>query len=103
MFFSIITTLLVSIVMLNLSPGTYLSSVSSLASMADLWLAVIKAAVFGFICTVIAAHYGMQAKAGPTGVGDAVTTSVVVNFIALFAANFVISQVAAGFMPGPLG
>ncbi len=45
----------------------------------------------------------MNVKAGPTGVGDAVTTSVVVNFIALFAANFAISQIASGFMPGPLG
>jgi phospholipid/cholesterol/gamma-HCH transport system permease protein len=103
MFFSIITTLLVSGVLLNLSPGTYLSSVSTLATLGDLWLAVIKAAVFGLLCAVVASHYGMTVKAGPTGVGDAVTTSVVVNFVLLFAANFAISQIASGIMSGPVG
>jgi phospholipid/cholesterol/gamma-HCH transport system permease protein len=103
MFFSIITTLLVSVALLDLAPGTYLASVDSLASMADLWLALIKAAVFGVICVTVAAHYGLTVKAGPAGVGDAVTTSVVVNFVLLFSANFAISQIAMSFMGGPLG
>jgi phospholipid/cholesterol/gamma-HCH transport system permease protein len=103
MFFAIITTLLVSVALLDIAPGTYLASVDSLASMADLWLSLIKAAVFGVICVTVAAHYGLTVKAGPAGVGDAVTTSVVVNFVLLFTANFAISQIAMTFMGGPLG
>lgn len=103
MFFSIITTLLVSVAIMDLPPGTYLASVATLASMADLWLSLAKAAVFGVICCVVAAHKGMTVKDGPAGVGDAVTNAVVVNFVLLFAANFVISQIAATFMHGPLG
>lgn len=103
MFFSIITTLLVSLAAMNLSPGTYLSSVSTLASMQDLYLSLIKAAVFGLICSVVAAYKGMNVKHGPAGVGDAVTNAVVMNFVLLFAANFVISQVAQSFMRGPFG
>ncbi|MCZ4498734.1 MAG: Phospholipid/cholesterol/gamma-HCH transport system permease protein [Marmoricola sp.] len=103
MFFSVITTLLVSVLMMNLSPGTYLASVSTLASPADLWLSLAKAAVFGVLCCVVAAHKGLTVKDGPAGVGDAVTSAVVMNFVLLFAANFTISQVAAQFMSGPLG
>lgn len=103
MFFSIMTTLLVSLSAMNLSPGTYLSSVTTLASMQDLYLSLAKAAIFGVICAVVAAYKGMNVKDGPAGVGDAVTNAVVVNFVLLFAANFAISQVAQGFMKGPLG
>ncbi len=34
----------------------------------------------------------MTVTKGPAGVGDAVTDAVVINFVLLFAANFVISQ-----------
>ncbi|HWU33422.1 MAG TPA: ABC transporter permease [Marmoricola sp.] len=103
MFFSIITTLLVSLSAMNLSPGTYLSSVTTLASMQDLYLSLTKAAIFGVICAVVAAYKGINVKHGPAGVGDAVTNAVVMNFVLLFAANFAISQLAQGFMKGPFG
>lgn len=100
MFFAIITTLLVSVVTQNLSPGSYLSSVATLARPSDLWLSLGKAAVFGVICTVVAAHKGMTASRGPAGVGDAVTNAVVMNFVALFGANFVLSQAQSALAPG---
>lgn len=92
MFFTIMTTLLISTVAMNLSPGSYLASVGTLARPSDLVLSLVKAAVFGVICTVVAAHKGMTVTKGPAGVGDAVTDAVVMNFVLLFAANFAISQ-----------
>lgn len=92
MFFTIITTLLISTVAMNLSPGSYLASVGTLARPSDLLLSLVKAAIFGVICTVVAAHKGMTVTQGPAGVGDAVTDAVVMNFVLLFAANFAISQ-----------
>ena len=100
MFFTIMTTLLVSLVAMNLSPGSYLASVATLAQPSDLALSLVKAAVFGVICTVVAAHKGMNVSRGPAGVGDAVTDAVVMNFVLLFAANFVISQVMTSMSGG---
>lgn len=100
MFFCIITTLLVSVLVQNLSPGSYLSSVALLAGPADLGLSLVKAAIFGVLCASIAAYKGMNASRGPAGVSDAVTSAVVLNFIALFAANFAISQTYAVLFPG---
>lgn len=100
MFFCIMTTLLVSVVVQDLSPGSYLASVSLLARPADLGLSLIKAVAFGVICAAIAAHKGMNVTRGPAGVSDAVTQAVVLNFIVLFAANFAISQAYQILIPG---
>lgn len=102
MFFTIITTLLVSMLLMDLPPGSYLASVGTLASLSDLWLSLFKAAVFAVICAVVAAHRGLHVKSGAAGVGDAVTSAVVINFVLLFAANFAISQVHSMFVGSPL-
>ncbi|WP_162602348.1 ABC transporter permease [Nocardioides daejeonensis] len=103
MFFTIITTLLVSVVLQDLPPGAYLASVTTLADLSDLWLSLGKAAIFAVMCTVIAAHRGLRVTSGPTAVGDAVTGAVVINFVALFAVNFAISQLWSQIAGGPLG
>lgn len=103
MFFTIMTTLSVSVVIQDLPPGSYLASVSTLAQMSDLWLSLAKAAVFAIICAIVSSYKGLNAERGPTGVGEAVTSSVVTNFVLLFAANFVISQVHSTFAGGPIG
>lgn len=103
MFFTIITTLLISVVMQDLPPGSYLASVTTLAQLSDLWLSLAKAAIFAVICAVVASYKGLHAQRGPTGVGEAVTSSVVTNFVLLFAANFLISQVYTTFAGGPIG
>lgn len=64
MFFSIVTTLLVSVTIQDLSVGGYLASVSLLARPSDLLLSLIKAATFGAICAVIASHRGLNARQG---------------------------------------
>ncbi|WP_435769799.1 MlaE family ABC transporter permease [Nocardioides sp. SYSU DS0651] len=103
MFFTIITTLSVSVVIQDLPPGSYLASVTTLAQLSDLWLSLVKAAVFAVICAVVSSYKGLRAAKGPTGVGEAVTSAVVTNFVLLFAANFVISQVHSTFAGGPIG
>ncbi|WP_168929355.1 ABC transporter permease [Nocardioides sp. GY 10113] len=103
MFFTIMTTLLISTVLQDLPPGAYLASVTTLAQLSDLWLSLTKAAIFAVICAVVASYKGLGARRGPTGVGEAVTSAVVTNFVLLFAANFLISQVHSTFSGGMIG
>ena len=103
MFFTIMTTLSVSVVIQDLPPGSYLASVTTLAQITDLWLSLAKAAIFAVICALVSSYKGLRADRGPTGVGEAVTSAVVTNFVLLFAANFVISQVHSTFAGGPIG
>lgn len=72
--------------------GAYLSSFTSFAAAGDFLVAELKAAVFGFIAAIVAAHKGLHAKGGPKGVAEAVNQSVVLTFLLLFSANIVITQ-----------
>src|SRR5699024_10875157 len=77
------------------TPGSYLSSISMLAQLPDLWISEIKAAVFG----VIAAYKGLNPKGGPKGVGDAVNEAVVITFLLLFFANIILTAVYLSVVP----
>lgn len=76
----------------DVSSGTYIGSFTSFAQPSDLLLAEAKAAIFGFIATIVACHKGLSAKGGPKGVADAVNASVVISVIALAVVNVVITQ-----------
>lgn len=81
------------------TPGAYLASFSALAQLPDIWVAEVKAAVFGVIAGVVAAYKGLHPKAGPKGVGDAVNQGVVITFLLLFFANLIITAVYLQVVP----
>ena len=81
------------------TPGAYLASFSALAQLSDLWVAEIKALLFGLIAGVVASYKGLNADGGPKGVGDAVNQAVVITFLLLFFVNFVITAVYFQLVP----
>jgi phospholipid/cholesterol/gamma-HCH transport system permease protein len=85
------------------TPGAYLASFTALAQMSDVWEGLAKALVFGLIAAVVAAYKGVNAGGGPKGVGDAVNESVVITFLLLFIANFVMSAVFLQIVPSRAG
>ncbi|HEY8454177.1 MAG TPA: ABC transporter permease [Actinopolymorphaceae bacterium] len=81
------------------TPGAYLASFTALAQLPDLWAGEIKALVFGLIAGIVAAYKGLTAGGGPKGVGDAVNQSVVITFMLLFFANFVMQAIYFQVVP----
>jgi phospholipid/cholesterol/gamma-HCH transport system permease protein len=81
------------------TPGAYLASFNLLAQPADLVVAIIKAGIFGLIAAMVAVYLGMHAKGGPKGVGDAVQRAVVVTFMLVFFANFVLTALYFAVVP----
>jgi phospholipid/cholesterol/gamma-HCH transport system permease protein len=81
------------------TPGSFLASFSSLAQLPDLYISEIKALIFGFIAGVVAAHRGLNPKAGPKGVGEAVNQSVVITFLLLFFVNLVLTAIYLQIVP----
>ena len=81
------------------TPGAYLASFTALAQIPDLVIGLIKALVFGLIAAIVASYKGMNANGGPKGVGDAVNESVVITFLLLFVANFVLSMIYLQVVP----
>ncbi len=81
------------------SPGAYLNSFKALAQPADVLVGVLKAAIFGLLAGIVAAHRGVTVKGGPQGVGDGVNQSVIVTFALLFVVNTVLSAVYYQIVP----
>ena len=84
------------------TPGAYLASFTAVAQVSDLWAGEVKALLFGFIAAIVASYKGLTAGGGPKGVGDAVNQSVVITFMLLFVANFVLTAVYFQVVPQKL-
>jgi phospholipid/cholesterol/gamma-HCH transport system permease protein len=81
------------------SAGSFLSSFTTLASLADLLIAIVKAAIFGWLAAVVGSYKGLSAGGGPSGVGRAVNESVIITFMLLFFINALITAVYFQVVP----
>lgn len=83
----------------GVTPGSFWMSFGSFARVLDLYLALAKTVVFAAIVGIISSLRGMEAKRGPRGVADAVSSAVVLNVVCIVIANVSITQVATMFFP----
>ena len=81
------------------SAGSFLASFTTLASLTDLFIAIIKAAVFGWLAAIVSAYKGLSAGGGPSGVGRAVNESVIITFMLLFFINALITAIYFQVIP----
>jgi phospholipid/cholesterol/gamma-HCH transport system permease protein len=83
------------------SAGAFLSSFTALATLPDLYIAMVKAAVFGWLAAIVGAYKGLNAGGGPSGVGRAVNEAVIVAFMLLFFLNAIITAIYFQVIPPP--
>ncbi|GAA1912498.1 MlaE family ABC transporter permease [Nocardioides marmoribigeumensis] len=81
------------------SAGSFLSSFTTLATLADLLIAIVKAAIFGWLAAVVGSYKGLSAGGGPSGVGRAVNEAVIITFMLLFFINALITAVYFQVVP----
>ncbi len=86
-------------IVLHVSRASFFSSFNVLAQLADLWLSLFKAFLFGFLAATVANYKGFYSKGGAKGVGDAVNQAVVITIILLFFVNFVLTEAYFNFIP----
>nr|WP_324193993.1 ABC transporter permease [Nocardia blacklockiae] len=89
----------VAVSALDVTPGSYWDSFGSFTTPIDIWVAVIKSFLFGFLVVVIACQRGLEAKGGPRGVADGVNAAVVMSIAAVTVLNTAITQVVTMFIP----
>lgn len=82
-----------SVYVQNVTPGSYVSSLTLVTGLSEVVLSEIKAGVFGLIAALVASYRGLTVSGGPKGVGTAVNETVVYAFVALFAVNVVLTAV----------
>ncbi|WP_297622971.1 ABC transporter permease [Nocardia sp.] len=83
----------------GVTPGSYWATFGSFTVVADVWISLLKATIFGFLVVVIACQRGMEAKGGPRGVADGVNAAVVLSVVSIVLVNLVITQLSAMFLP----
>ncbi|MEV0297379.1 ABC transporter permease [Nocardia sp. NPDC050710] len=98
-FVGIVSGYAVAISAQNVTPGSYWATFGSFAVVADVWISLAKAMLFGFLVVIIACQRGLEARGGPRGVADGVNAAVVVSVAAIIVINLVITQVVAMFLP----
>ncbi|MEV0686722.1 ABC transporter permease [Nocardia sp. NPDC050378] len=98
-FVGVVAGYLVAIGGQNVTPGSYWAAFGSFTTVADVWISLVKAVIFGFLVVMVACQRGLEAKGGPRGVADAVNASVVLSVVAIVVVNLAITQVTAMFLP----
>lgn len=87
---------LLSIYKLGFNPAGYLSTTRKFLEADDIWMSVVKAAVFGFLLALMGCYNGYYARGGAAGVGRATTDAVVSAFILILFSDLVITILAFG-------
>ncbi|MGN6608935.1 MAG: MlaE family ABC transporter permease [Jatrophihabitans sp.] len=98
-FVSVLSAYVFDLVALHGTKGSFFGSFTQFATMSDYITSLIKAMVFGLVAVMIAAYMGLNAKRGPTGVGEAVNRSVVITGVILFGLNLVITEIFFAVVP----
>lgn len=83
---------LVAVYNLDFSAGSYLSQSWDILEPMDVISGLVKAAVFGFVVTVLGCYHGFYSGRGAQGVGAATTNAVVSASILILIFNYVLTQ-----------
>lgn len=83
----------------GVTPGSYWGTFGAFATLNDVYISMLKAALFGFIVVIVACQRGLEAKGGPRGVADGVNAAVVLSVLAIAVVNVGITQLVTMFLP----
>ncbi|MDO4510975.1 MAG: ABC transporter permease [Bacteroidales bacterium] len=75
-----------------LDPDTYIYGIQTDFQQFNVWFALIKSLVFGFIISSISAYYGYTVKGGSVEVGKASTDAVVMSNIIILVSDIILTK-----------
>ena len=87
---------IVGVYRLGFNPANYLSRTWEFLQFNDVVSGLTKAAVFGFLITLMGCYHGYNSKGGAQGVGQATTNAVVSAAIMILIFNYVITTLYFG-------
>ena len=84
---------LVAVYKLGFNPSIYLQNTWDFMEFHDVVSGLIKAAVFGFIVTLMGCYHGYHSKGGAQGVGTATTNAVVSAAIMILCFDYILTEI----------
>jgi phospholipid/cholesterol/gamma-HCH transport system permease protein len=83
---------IVSIYKLGFNPATYIKNTVDFVEFLDVVSGLVKAAVYGFLVTLMGCYHGYHSRGGAQGVGAATTNAVVSASILILIFNYIITE-----------
>jgi phospholipid/cholesterol/gamma-HCH transport system permease protein len=83
---------LVSVFKLGFNPTVYLERTWDILEPLDVVSGLVKAAVFGFLISLMGCYHGYHSRGGAQGVGAATTNAVVSASVLILAFNYIITE-----------
>ncbi|MSO90518.1 MAG: ABC transporter permease [Acetobacteraceae bacterium] len=83
---------IVATLKLGFSPATYMKNTLDFIQAGDVVSGLVKAAVFGFIISLMGCYQGYRSRGGAEGVGAATTASVVAASILILAFDYILTE-----------
>ncbi len=83
---------IIATVKLGFAPRVYLSNTLNFLQTQDVLSGLSKAAVFGFLITLMGCYHGYNSRGGAQGVGAATTAAVVVASVLILAFDYVLTE-----------
>jgi phospholipid/cholesterol/gamma-HCH transport system permease protein len=90
--FGVLSGYITSVFILNINSEVYMESIRANAQLSDITSGLMKAAMFGFLLTLISTYKGFNTRGGAKGVGQATTDSVVSSNVTIFIANYILTS-----------
>lgn len=84
---------LVGVYKLGFSPTNYIQNTWNFLTFQDVASGLTKAAVFGFIITLMGCYHGYNSKGGAQGVGAATTNAVVSASILILSFDYILTEI----------
>lgn len=86
----------VAVFQLGLNSHEFIAYATATTHISDLFFTMVKAFFFGFIICFVSCFYGFTSKPGPSGVGDATNSAVVVSAVGCAGLNYFLSEILYG-------
>ncbi len=83
---------LIAVNKLDFNPSNYLSRTFEFLEVKDVVSGLVKAAVFGFVITLMGCYHGYNSRGGAQGVGTATINAVVSSLILILILNYIITE-----------
>lgn len=77
---------------LGFNPGVYLQNTVDFLHADDVISGLVKAAIFGFLISLMGCYHGFNSRGGAQGVGKATTNAVVSSSILILIANYLVTE-----------
>lgn len=81
----------ISVFVFKVNAEMYVATIRTKLVLSDVYLGLIKAAVFGLLSALICTYKGIFARGGARGIGIATTESVVYSCVTVFFANYIMT------------